>query len=149
VKKNPTWLLVVAALIRDRFGRLLLQQALAGKPHAGQWEFPGGKAESGENPRFALCREIAEELGLVLHERSMIPAGFADQPGLESRPAIVLLLYACAEWEGEPQSREGQAWGWFTLEDAAAQAMPEIDRTLLEGIAKLGAPPYVAPSKRP
>ena len=44
--RNPTWLLVVAALIRDEAGRILLQQALPGKPHAGQWEFPGGKVET-------------------------------------------------------------------------------------------------------
>ena len=149
MENNPTRLLVVAALIRDRRGRLLLQQALPGKPHAGQWEFPGGKVETGENQRFALRREIAEELGLTLDERAMIPTGFADEAGQGSRRAIVLLLYDCPQWEGEPQSREGQAWSWFTPDEAAGLPMPEIDRTLLEGIAKLGAPPYVAPSKRP
>jgi 8-oxo-dGTP diphosphatase len=147
--KNPTSLLVVAALIRDGGGRLLLQQALPGKPHAGQWEFPGGKVESGENPRFALRREIAEELGLTIDEGAATPAGFADEAGDDSRPAIVLILYDCRQWQGEPQSREGQAWGWFTPEEAAALPLPRIDRVLLEGIAKPGTPPYVAPSKRP
>lgn len=149
MEKNPTRLLVVAALIRDGGGRLLLQQALPGKPHAGQWEFAGGKVENGENPRFALRREIAEELGLMVGERAMTPIGFADQAGNDELPAIVLILYDCAEWHGEPQAREGQAWGWFTPDEAAALSLPDIDRTLLEGIAKLGAPPYVAPSKRP
>ena len=148
MEKNPTWLLVVAALIRDDCGRLVLQQELPDKPHAGLWEFPGGKVESGENPRVALRREIAEELGLALDERAMIAAGFADEGNLENRPTIVLLLYDCAEWKGEPQSREGQAWGWFTADEAAALPLPAIDRALFEGIAKPGAPSYVAPSKR-
>lgn len=147
--KNPTSLLVVAALIRDSGGRLLLQQALPGKPHAGQWEFPGGKVESGENPRFALRREIAEELGLAVHVEAMSPAGFADEGDDDGRPAIVLILYDCREWLGEPQSREGQAWGWFAPDEAAALPLPRIDRVLLEGIAKPGTPPYVAPSTRP
>ena len=149
MERNPTRLLVVAALIRDGAGRLLLQRALPGKPHEGQWEFPGGKAENGETPRSALRREIAEELGLTVDGRAMVPSGFADQAGNGDLPAIVLILYDCPGWAGEPQSREGQAWGWFTPDEADALPLPAIDRALLEGIAKLGAPPYVAPSKRP
>jgi 8-oxo-dGTP diphosphatase len=133
--RNPTWLLVVAALIRDEAGRILLQQALPGKPHAGQWEFPGGKVETEENPRFALRREVFEELALCLDERLMRPAGFADDAGHDGAPAIVLFLYECARWTGEPQSREGQAWGWFTPQEAADLPMPQIDRALLQGLA--------------
>jgi 8-oxo-dGTP diphosphatase len=133
--RNPTWLLVVAALIRDDAGRILLQQALPGKPHAGQWEFPGGKVETEENPRFALRREVFEELALSLDERLMSPAGFADDAGHDGAPAIVLFLYECARWTGEPQSREGQAWGWFTPQEAADLPMPQIDRALLQGLA--------------
>ena len=133
--RNPTWLLVVAALIRDEAGRILLQQALPGKPHAGQWEFPGGKVETEENPRFALRREVFEELALSLDERLMRPAGFADDAGHDGAPAIVLFLYECACWTGEPQSREGQAWGWFTPQEAADLPMPQIDRALLQGLA--------------
>jgi 8-oxo-dGTP diphosphatase len=133
--RNPTWLLVVAALIRDEAGRILLQQALPGKPHAGQWEFPGGKVETEENPRFALRREVFEELALSLDERLMRPAGFADDAGHDGAPAIVLFLYECARWTGEPQSREGQAWGWFTPQEAADLPMPQIDRALLQGLA--------------
>jgi 8-oxo-dGTP diphosphatase len=149
LEKNPTWLLVVAAAIRDGAGRWLLQQALPGKPHGGQWEFPGGKVETGEDPRFALRREIAEELGLALDEGAMVPTRFADEAGSAVRPAIVLILYDCPRWRGEPQSREGQAWGWFTADGAAALPLAPLDRVLLEGIAKPGTPPYVAPSKRP
>ena len=144
----PTWLLVVAALVRDRDGRLLLQQALPNKPHAGQWEFPGGKVENGEKPRFALRREIAEELGLTLAAETMIPAAFAEEGDRGPEPAIVLILYDCPEWTGEPQSLEGQAWDWFTPAEAAALPLATLDRALFEGIAKPRTRPYVAPSKR-
>lgn len=136
VTENPTWLAVVAAAIRDDAGRLLLQQALPGKPHAGLWEFPGGKVEVGENPRFALRREVAEELGLTVDERLMIPAGFADDDAGNQGPAIVLVLYECRAWHGQPQSREGQAWGWFTPAEAADLPMPPIDRALLDGLLR-------------
>ena len=55
---------VVAAVLADDAGRVLLDQRPAGKPHAGWWEFPGGKFEPGETPRAALVRELAEELGI-------------------------------------------------------------------------------------
>jgi 8-oxo-dGTP diphosphatase len=134
LEKNPTWLLVVAALIRDGAGRLLLQQALPGKPHQGQWEFPGGKVESNENPRIALRREIAEELGLALDEGAMTAVAFADEVGVDARPAIVLILYDCPRWSGQPHGHEGQAWGWFTLAEAVNLAMPDIDRRLLDSV---------------
>jgi 8-oxo-dGTP diphosphatase len=134
VEKNPTWLLVVAALLRDGAGRLLLQQALPGKPHAGLWEFPGGKVEREENPRVALSREVAEELGLSVNPSAMTPLGFADEPGSDASPAIVLILYNCPDWKGDPRACEGQAWGWFAAEEARALPMAAMDRALLEGL---------------
>jgi 8-oxo-dGTP diphosphatase len=135
VAEKPTWLAVVAAVIRDDAGRLLLQQALPGKPHAGLWEFPGGKVEKEEEPRVALCREIAEELALTVDEGRMKPAGFADDRPVGGGPAIVLILYECPVWGGQPQSCEGQSWGWFTASEAAALPMPPVDRRLLEGLS--------------
>ena len=73
-----------------------------------------------------------EELGLRLDPAVMKSAGFADD-GAES--AIVLILYDCPVWQGEPQPLEGQDWGWFTRAEAAALPMPPIDRALLECLA--------------
>jgi 8-oxo-dGTP diphosphatase len=130
--RNPTWIAVVAAAIRDGEERVLLQERLPGKRHAGLWEFPGGKVETTENPRFALRREVEEELGLRLSEREMMPAGFAEDEADEGCAAIVLFLYECPGWQGEPEGREGQRWGWFTRAEAAALDLPPSDRALLE-----------------
>ncbi len=130
----PTFILVVAAVIRDGRGRLLLQQALPGKRHSGMWEFPGGKVESLETPRLALCREVAEELGIELRPDAMEPAGFAEEPAQDRRPGIVLMLYNCLTWRGEPEGREGQRWWWFTPAEAGSLELPAMDRALLQGL---------------
>jgi 8-oxo-dGTP diphosphatase len=127
----PTPMLVVAALLRDREGRLLLQQALPGKAHEGLWELPGGKVDPGETPRAALAREIEEELGLTLDPEAMIPAGFADGPGSNGRPPIVLILYNCPQWSGAPAALDGQQWGWFDRAQVAALTLAPLDRSLL------------------
>jgi 8-oxo-dGTP diphosphatase len=131
----PTLVPVVAAAIRDPKGRLLLQQCLPHKRHAGLWEFPGGKAEIGEIPRLALCREIDEELGLTLDPECLEPSGFADEAPSGGRPGLVLLLYTCRSWTGEPAAREGQNWAWFTPDEALALDLPPMDRRLLESLS--------------
>ena len=138
MESKPTFVPVVAAVIRDGEGRLLLQQGLPHKRHAGLWEFPGGKVESEESPRFALCREVMEELGLELFPETMEPAGFAEEPALDDRPGLVLFLYNCLTWRGRPQAREGQAWGWFTRGEAGLLELPAMDRALLEGLDRQG-----------
>jgi len=135
VENSPTFVLVVAAAVRDDRGRLLLQQCPAHKRHAGLWEFPGGKVELEENPTFALCREVSEELGLELFPDALEPAGFAEERPAGGRPGIVLLLYSAEAWQGRPEAREGQNWGWFSPAEAAELDLPPMDRALLEGLA--------------
>jgi len=135
VENSPTIVLVVAAAIRDRTGRLLLQQCPPHKRHAGLWEFPGGKVEIEESPSLALCREVAEELAITLDPGDLRPAGFAEEHPSEGRSGLVLLLYTCGRWRGVPEALEGQCWDWFTLEDAAALDLPQMDRALLEALS--------------
>lgn len=58
-------MLVVAAAIFDK-GELLAARRISPAEHAGKYELPGGKVEEGEDPRAALAREIAEELGVEI-----------------------------------------------------------------------------------
>lgn len=55
---------VVAGIIEDDHGLVLLAQRPPGKHLASYWEFPGGKIESGESGPEALTRELKEELSL-------------------------------------------------------------------------------------
>ena len=53
---------VVAAIIQDEHGNFLCAKRGDWKSLPGKWEFPGGKANAGEELAQALVREIKEEL---------------------------------------------------------------------------------------
>jgi 8-oxo-dGTP diphosphatase len=122
--KQP--LIVVAAALVDSAGRILLQKRRSGVDHAGLWEFPGGKVEPGEHLQAALVRELAEELGVMVNESDLAPIGFATTNATAARQ-IVLLLYRCREWSGEPRCLDAEAIAWVPPQDVASLAMPPLD----------------------
>ncbi len=55
---------ISTAGIARRDGRYFLALRHPGTSIGVRWEFPGGKAEEGETPQVALCREYQEEFGI-------------------------------------------------------------------------------------
>ncbi|NLC48639.1 MAG: (deoxy)nucleoside triphosphate pyrophosphohydrolase [Tenericutes bacterium] len=55
---------VVAAIIKNKEGKILIAQRNLKKAQGGLWEFPGGKVEYGETQEAAIVREIKEELNM-------------------------------------------------------------------------------------
>ena len=139
LQENPTSLIVVAAALVRADERICLQRRPAAKMHGGLWEFPGGKIEPGETPESALIREIAEELGITLDPANLVPAAFAGDGGdrTTGKPAVVILLYSCREWAGEPEAIEAEAAAWFAPHEISALAMPPLDYPLAEALIRL------------
>jgi len=80
---------VVAALIRDEQGRVLLVR----KRGTSAFMQPGGKRDAGESDIAALAREIDEELGCRVAEISARPLGVfdavaANEPGCKVRATL-------------------------------------------------------------
>ena len=107
-------LLVVACALLDADGRILLAQRPPGKSMAGLWEFPGGKIGEGETPEAALIRELREELGVETRAACLAPLFFASH-GYEDFH-LLMPLYVCRRWQGEPMPREGQNLAWVRPE---------------------------------
>ena len=120
---------VVAAALADSEGRVLLQQRAAGRAMAGLWEFPGGKVEEGERPERALVRELDEELGIAVAEDALSPAAFAsaDNGGRH----MLLLLFLCREWKGEPRALDAAALQWVRPQEMHGLDMPPADFPLI------------------
>ena len=122
-------MMVVAAALVDREGRVLVQRRPAGKMMAGLWEFPGGKIEPGETPECALVRELDEELGITIDAALLKPAVFASEP-LAGRH-MLLLLYICRSWEGSPRPLDAEELLWCAPESLRTLDMPPADRPLI------------------
>lgn len=130
----PTLFPVVAALLCDADGRVLVQQRPPGKAMPGLWEFPGGKIEPGETPEVALARELMEELGITVAPCDLSPFTFASD-ALGQRH-LILLLFRCERWTGQPQPLHATAIRWATVEELYHLPMPPADLPLLAAIAQ-------------
>lgn len=142
MKNNLTVIPVVAAALIREDGRVLMQRRAAGGAHGGLWEFPGGKVDPGESPETALVRELAEELGITIAGDRLTPAGWAGQAPGEGGPGgrIVILLYTCRDWQGEPECLVGERLDWFAPREIPQLSMPPLDYPLADAlIAKIAA----------
>ena len=114
---------VVAGILRDGRGRVLLARRPPGKPLAGLWEFPGGKLDQGEDPFTALARELQEELGVSVSQGRHI---LTCSHELGDR-ALRLQGWIVDTWHGEPRGLEGQELAWHAVHALDSQPMPAPD----------------------
>ena len=121
--------LVAAVALIDADGRVLLAERPAGKHLAGFWEFPGGKVDAGETPEAALIRELAEELGIDVHESCLAPFTFASHAYADFH--LLMPLYVCRKWQGIATPREGQRLSWVRPARLGDYPMPPADKPLV------------------
>ena len=122
-------MLVVAVALVDPDGRVLIAQRPDDKSMAGLWEFPGGKIEAGERPEQALIRELGEELGITVQEACLAPFTFASHTygGFH----LLMPLYVCRRWDGDPRPRHHAALKWVRPKDMKDYPMPAADLPLI------------------
>ena len=121
---------VVAGVIRDPRGRVLLTRRTEGRDLAGLWEFPGGKCEPGETPEQALARELHEELGI----EARIGAPLIRVPQRYPDKDLALDVRHVDAWQGPARGREGQALAWVPADKLARYDMPPADRPVVAAL---------------
>ncbi len=106
---------VVAAVLVDDSGRVLLAQRPAHKHLALKWDFPGGKVEPGEAPEAALGRELREELGITIEIVRPIPRFTHDYGSV----VIEMFPFVCrlVPDSGAPHPHEHLALAWVARDD--------------------------------
>ncbi len=121
---------VVAAVITDARGRILLNRRTGDSDMAGLWEFPGGKREPGETSEQALARELHEELGI----EAEIGEWLMDVPQLYPDKRLRLEVRMVRQWKGSARGREGQAITWVAPDKLSRYSMPPADLPVVSAL---------------
>ena len=123
---------VVAAVICDSFKEKnkIFATARGYGEFKGQWEFPGGKIESGETPRQALIREIQEELDTRVSVGELIDTIEYDYPTFH----LSMDCFWCEVVKGELNLLEAAAGKWLTADTLYSVRWLSADVNLIEKI---------------
>ncbi|MGH9353864.1 MAG: Nudix family hydrolase [Terriglobia bacterium] len=121
---------VVAVVLKDTAGRVLINQRPAGKPWAGYWEFPGGKIEPGETALAALKRELHEELGATVHDAHPLIRLSHEYP--EYR--VQLDVWRVQHCSGEVQAREHQSLAWVKPDELSSWNLLPADGPIVTAV---------------
>ncbi len=124
---------VVAAIIENEKGEVLIAKRKKGKKLAGYWEFPGGKVEKGESPEQSLVRELNEEMNLEIE----IGDYLGENIHFYDRGAIRLLAFKGKITGGEIKLVDHDAYVWIDLHDIKNVKLAPADIPLIEMLIKV------------
>ncbi len=127
-------MIVVAAGMVVREGRVLIARRPEGRHLAGKWEVPGGKLEEGESPEEALRRELREEMNIETRIGRIRAVKYFRYPEKD-----VLLLFYWAElvW-GEPENVDCGGFAWARPEELKGYDFAPADAELIAELSERG-----------
>lgn len=99
---------VVAAVIKDENGKILIAQRNSKKSQGGLWEFPGGKIELNETKENAIIREIKEELDIDIQVENYLSENVFKYPEND----INLIALECKMINGNIKLLEHEDYKW-------------------------------------
>jgi 8-oxo-dGTP diphosphatase len=125
---NP--LEVVAGILINPTGAILIQERPLHKQLGGLWEFPGGKLELGEAPGQALVRELFEEIGIAVTKAHPLMIITHDYP----TGTIVLHAWRVESYRGAIVGKELQVVRWVLPADLAQYQFPAANGELIKAV---------------
>jgi 8-oxo-dGTP diphosphatase len=118
---------VVAGVIVDGEGRVLVARRPQHVHQGGLWEFPGGKLEPGESPARGLQRELHEELGITVTALRPLLKVAHDYPD----KSVLLDVWRIDGFDGVPHGREGQPVKWLSAMELDSHDFPAANRPII------------------
>ena len=123
---------ISVAGVARRGNTVLVMRRLPGGSVGGLWEFPGGKAEFGENPSDALRREWMEETRLNISVGVEIARG-----GFRHKDEPFTLIAFNVELPSDdsiPALLEHDAYKWIKADELPGLSLVESDRVVADVI---------------
>ena len=111
------------------------QQVLISKRHANQhlsgcWEFPGGKLEKGESFKFALRRELKEEVAISVDTAIK----FIEIQHCYHDRQLHFQFFKVPRFSGEVYACENQLIRWVGLKQLNTIQFPQANRAVIDAL---------------
>ena len=119
---------VVAAVIKDDSGKILITQRNLKKSQGGLWEFPGGKIEPNETKEQAIIREIKEELTIDINVKNYIDEKIFTYPEKD----INLIALECSIINGNIELLEHEDYRWVSSSELENFEFAPADMFIVE-----------------
>ena len=121
---------VVAAVIKDENGKILITQRNLKKAQGGLWEFPGGKIEPNETKENAIVREIKEELEIDIEVESYLAEKVFNYPEKD----INLIALKCKKINGDIKLLEHEDYKWVDSSELNKYEFAPADIFIVESL---------------
>lgn len=124
---------VVAAIIRNKEGKILIAQRNLKKSQGGLWEFPGGKIETNETKEQAIVREIKEELNMDIKCDSYFDEKVYEYPD----KTIRLIVLNCSMNNNSYEILEHEQVKWISIDEFSNYEFAPADVYFVDKMAVL------------
>lgn len=124
---------VVAAVIKNEEGKILIAQRNLKKSQGGLWEFPGGKIEPNESREAAIIREIKEELTIDINVENYIGEKIFNYPDKD----VNLIALWCKIVNGNIRLLEHEDAKWIDISELDTFEFAPADIFIVESLRKM------------
>ena len=121
---------VVAAVIQNEEGKILIAQRNLKKSQGGLWEFPGGKIEPNETKEEAIIREIKEEMDIDIETKKFIDQKIFNYPDKD----INLIAIECKQIKGDIKLNEHEDFKWVNKNELKNFNFAPADKFIINAI---------------
>lgn len=119
---------VVAAIIKNEDGRILIARKKKGKSLEGYWEFPGGKVEKGEKLEESLVRELKEEMDIDIKVNEY----FDENIHTYEKTTVRLIAFIAEIQKGKISLKDHDMYNWVDINELKDFCFAPADVPLVE-----------------